>query len=351
MARARLVFCFDGTSNDPNDSKDFFTDNSISNVLKLHLLFGGSVESNTPFFSDQRSFYYTGVGTRGGLFRRTWNTLFAPRGGDIADILKEAARDLRQHYSKGDQVYIFGFSRGAAIARMFAAKIQEYCPDLENVSFLGVFDTVAATKGSFDLNKDTFPASSVVFENETLGAHVRSALHLVALDERRIAFQPTLFNYDKRVKEIWFPGAHSDVGGGFWFDGLSDISLEFMHKEALEQGLSLRSVNEIQYEQCADICLDDVEIHSLYRGVLHEQRRSGLAAKTLAPRYVRIDVNDRPSTHNDHIPIVHHSVQQRFFEITGYRPFALRNVRYKLIQKNGSVEDKIRLGIEGLRST
>ena len=348
---ARLVFCFDGTSNDPNDSKDFSKDNSISNILKLHLLFGGSVERSVSFFSSQRSFYYTGVGTRGGLLRRTWNALFAPRGGDIGDILKEAARDLRHHYAKGDQVYVFGFSRGAAIARMFVAKIQQYCSDVEHVSFLGVFDTVAATKGSLDLRKDTFPASGVVFENGTLGSHVRSAVHLVALDERRLFFQPTLFNYNKRVKEIWLPGAHSDVGGGFWFDGLSDLALEFMCKESQEQGLSLRSASEIQYEQSADIYLDDVEIRPLYRGVSHEQHRSGLAAKTLAPRYVRVNVNDQPSTHSGHIPIVHHSVQQRFSEVTGYRPFALRNVKYKLIQENGSVEDKIRLGIEGLRST
>jgi hypothetical protein len=91
-----------------------------------------------------------------------------------------------------------------------------------------VFDTVAATRGSLDLNPDTYPASGIVFENGTIGKNIEKAVHLVSIDEKRLAFQPTLFNKDDRVTEVWFSGVHSDVGGGYWYDGLSDITLKFM---------------------------------------------------------------------------------------------------------------------------
>ena len=64
------------------------------------------------------------------------------------------------------------------------------------------------------LNEGTYPASGVLFENGTLGEHVEKALHLVAIDEKRIMFQPTLFNKDERVEEVWFAGDHADIGGG-----------------------------------------------------------------------------------------------------------------------------------------
>ena len=108
---------------------------------------------------------------------------------------------------------------------MFASKCSEWRQEVE---FLGVFDTVAATRGSLDLNPDTYPASGVVFENGTIGDHIKKAVHLVSVDEKRITFQPTLFNKDKRITEVWFAGVHSDISGSYWFDGLSDITLEFM---------------------------------------------------------------------------------------------------------------------------
>lgn len=56
---AKLIFCFDGTSNDPSDSADFFEDSSISNILKLHALFGGTLStkcSNKINQQEQKAF-------------------------------------------------------------------------------------------------------------------------------------------------------------------------------------------------------------------------------------------------------------------------------------------------------
>lgn len=270
----------------------------------------------------------------------------------MEDILAEAKKDLRK-YNQGDEIYIFGFSRGAAIARIFAAKhIGNH-----KVKFLGLFDTVAAIKGSLDLKRDTFPASDILFENCTLGRSVERALHLVSIDEKRLAFQPTLFNKDKkRISEVWFAGVHSDIGGGYWFDGLSDITLQYMINIAGQEGLSFLKPHQIKYSSLKDtdkeytgeedvICKDDIAVLPLPNGVMHEQVRSGLSAKTLAPRLVRVNVKDKPSKDT---PILHYTVAERFQKVPEYRPYALRNRRFQIQNSAGELSSSI-LGIEGLR--
>lgn len=333
----KLIFCFDGTCNDPADSGDFFEDSSISNIVKLHAFFGGKLNppngenKGTP---GQHSFYYSGVGTRGNWLTQKFNSMFAPPYGDTADILDEAKNDLKKYGKNEDEIYIFGFSRGAAIARTFAAKIGR------KVKFIGVFDTVAATRGSLDLNPDTYPASGIIFENGTMGAHIEKAVHLVSIDEKRIAFQPTLFNKDNRITEVWFAGVHSDVGGGYWFDGLSDITLKFMI-DRIKEKLQVLEIGEIGYDYLEiagaqdKICDDDLNIKALCNGKIHEQKRSGAMAKTLAPRLIRVNIDDLPS--KKAIAIVHHTVSERFKEVTEYRPYALRDAHFHIMDKNGKV--------------
>lgn len=342
----KLIFCFDGTCNSPEDSEDFFEDSSISNVLKLHAFFGGKLNpmneenSLTP---NQQSFYYSGIGTRGGWLKQKFNAMFAPKYGDMDDIIDKAEEDLKTHYKDQSEIYIFGFSRGAAIARMFAANLNK------NVKFLGVFDTVAATKGSLDLNPDTYPASDIVFENGIIGDHIEQAVHLVSLDEKRLLFQPTLFDKDKRVTEVWFAGVHSDIGGGYWFDGLSDITLEFMIN-GIKNDLQVLNLNNINFDDLKikggqdAICFDDLNIKPISDGKFHEQKRSGIKAKTLAPRFVRVNVDGQPSKN---IPIIHHTVSDRFKKVTAYRPYALRNLDYCILGKDGKVSTK-RNGVANL---
>ncbi|CAG35297.1 phospholipase effector Tle1 domain-containing protein [Desulfotalea psychrophila] len=336
----KLIFCFDGTCNDPEDSGDFFEDSSVSNILKLHAFLGGSLNplnAENPKTSNQHSFYYSGVGTRGSWLKQKFNAVFAPPYGDMDDILDEAHKDLdRQNYKKEDEIYIFGFSRGAAIARMFAANIGK------KVTFLGVFDTVAATRGSLDLNPESYPASGIVFEDGTIGKHIKKAVHLVSIDEKRLAFQPTLFNKDQRVTEVWFAGVHSDVGGGYWFDGLSDITLRFMIN-CIKDKLQVLDIKSIDYGKLKisgaqdAICFDDLNINPITNGKLHEQKRPGIKAKTLAPRLIRVNIDDQPSKK---IPIIHHTVSDRFHDVTEYRPYALRDASYYIMDKNGTVDTK-----------
>ncbi|TYK67438.1 T6SS phospholipase effector Tle1-like catalytic domain-containing protein [Colwellia echini] len=350
----KLIFCFDGTCNNPEDVADFYDDSSISNILKLHILFGGTLNNkvndkssagllNNTNITSQHSFYYSGIGNRGNWLFRAVNAAFAPPYGEMNDILSEAQTDFAKHYSPGDKVYIFGFSRGAALARMFAAHLSA------PVTFLGVFDTVAATKGSLDLNPDTFPSSGIVFENDILAPHIERALHILGLDERRLWFQPTLFNHDERVTEVWFAGSHSDIGGGYWFDGLSDVCLQFMLDNIADE-LFILSVNDIDFSRLQIsgskevITFDDIYVKPLSNGKLHGQLYTYGYAITHAPRSVRINLNELASNYT---PIIHHSVVDRFNQLVDYRPYALRNINYQILDANGNLSEP-RLGISGL---
>ena len=334
----KLIFCFDGTCNDPEDVSDFQNDISISNILKLHIFLGGKLtpkNSESELTPNQQSFYYSGIGNRGSWLRRRINAAIAPKSGEMDKILSEAHSDLARHYSRGDDIYIFGFSRGAAIARMFAAHLSM------PVKFLGVFDTVAATRGSLDLNPETFPESVIVFEDDVLASHIEKALHLLALDEERLWFQPTLINHDERVTEVWFAGSHSDIGGGFYTDGLSDICLQFMI-DAISRELTVLTAEQLDYsalkipDSADEVSVDYLTITPNSNGKLHPNFYTYGRSLTHAERKVRINVNEQASSF---LPIVHHSVVQRIQQVKDYRPYALDKVNFQVVDEYGGLSE------------
>ena len=372
-----LVFSFDGTGNEPKDAVGFKQDESVSNVLKLHVLMGGGLEedrseTNTGKGEPQKTFYYNGIGTRedgetipliGELVARSKkliNSMLAPSWGDARRILKQATEDLEDlNPTERDRIVLFGFSRGAALARKFASKTFEKYTDLE-IAFLGVFDTVAAMDGVHSTGEEI--SSDVLFENGTLNSRIRCAVHIASLDEDRVAFEPTLINRDKdnpgRITEIWFPGVHSDIGGGYWHDGLSDGSLNFMIKkceESLGNNINIASSTsenitrllEEQGEILKLLNVDDILIHPNVTGMVH--RHISWSGK-IYPKDVRkvcVWDNDRPLSPTECLPLVHHSVKSRFDLVAEYRPPALRGVKFDLLLPNGKT--KTISGISGLR--
>lgn len=335
-----IILCFDGTNNEPADAlpkkKWFglgkFKDSSISNVLKLHLLLGGTLK-NTHHFNNQLCFYYSGVGTYGSRFQKLRNSFRAPPQEDVGDIIKAGIRDLYNHYQAGDRVCIFGFSRGAAIARRFATVLDEATPALgwdkkPEIHFMGVFDTVAALKKPNLFDEKIKPASDVVFENGSVSSLVQKALHLLSIDERRIAFLPTLMNQDTRVTEVWFSGVHSDIGGGYKHDGLSDVSLQFMLdfiEQQLEFDLQVLQADEVDYENLDKnkkivIDLDDVLINGNIFAKIHHQTFEFIKRHFLTYRSPRININDK---HSIYSPLIHHSVFERRVKQNNYKPAAL----------------------------
>lgn len=109
------------------------------------------------------------------------------------------------------------------------------------IEAVGVWDTVGALgipKFDLDLERiDTFQ-----FADTKLSPKVRAAYHAVSVDERRADFTPTLWDPDPRVCQVLFPGAHSDVGGGYprknLESGLSDGALRWMMRRLTEHGVT-----------------------------------------------------------------------------------------------------------------
>ncbi len=381
-----LVFSFDGTGNEPGDADKFEHDESISNVLKLHILMGGGLRgdrtaSRTPRGAEQRTWYYNGIGTRengadipllGWMVSRVSglvNAALAPKWGDARRILNEAKADLQAaDPTPEDRIVIFGFSRGAALARKFAGLTLKEQGGLK-VAFLGVFDTVAAMDGIHRQGERI--VSDVVFENGTLDQRVERAVHILSLDEDRVAFEPTQMNRDaddsERITEIWFPGAHSDVGGGFWCDGLSDIALGYMIEQCNAcLGGDIRIANPRDLAEVSDLLraqgevlgaldADDILLHPNVTGVsrVRPEGMGNLYDRAARKVCVREDNQAMPAA--AHPPLLHHSVKARFDLVPGYRPAALRGLEYELLlpapaagkKAIGAVRAK---GIAGLRA-
>ena len=283
------------------------------------------------------------MGTYGNKVQRAFNAAFFAKYLDADDIIQHALDDLTECYQVGDELFLFGFSRGAAIARQFAVKLETALPDKNpKVRFMGVFDTVASMGiKDFNLKSDEKPVSDVLFENQTIAKIVQEALHILALDERRKAFQPTLMNKEDRVTEVWFSGVHSDIGGGFRLDGLSDITLQFMLDQFRDRQLSLqiRHPREINYEALLPaseqfkIDYSDVMLTPDPFSPSHQQKRLRLASLiTLHDRLLRVNQDDQPC---NKIPVIHNSVVQRIHHDSEYRPPSLMHVNHLVLMPNG----------------
>ncbi len=123
------------------------------------------------------------------------------------------------------RVFVFGFSRGALLARHFAAWLDKLGVE---VAYLGLWDTVDATIG-LDVAHDC-------------PGNVRKARHAVSRDETRKFFRYVpLVGERGRVVETLFPGSHSDVGGLYDDNHLvADLSLAWIAAGAKREGLRIR---------------------------------------------------------------------------------------------------------------
>ena len=263
-----LIVCCDGTWNDPGDEDEGVP--APTNVFRLF----NAVDLDSPD-PEQLTRYQAGVGTGGIVDRILGGAVGWGLGEDIRDCYYWLARK----YRPGDRIHLFGFSRGAFTVRSLAGMIcrlgiveldddreggggadpdevigrvyrrgyreREPLPDLafhedsRKIEFIGVWDTVGALgipddKTLLDWLDDP---ERYRFHDTALGPGVRRARHAVAIDERRGSFSPTLWDpsgagEDRDVKQIWFPGAHSDVGGGYRESGLSDGALLWMMEES-----------------------------------------------------------------------------------------------------------------------
>jgi len=354
-----LIFNFDGTGNEPEDGEQSINeqgikeDDNISNVLKLHLLMGGNLlkspaqygQSTNPNIDHQ--FYYQGIGTYGTWWSKLLNTGVSPEKGDVATILNTALADFEAVYQPGAVVLVTGFSRGAALARRFVSILSSKSTKIERQTapfiYLLAFDTVASI-GLPNLSSSNRPDYDVVFEHGfTLSAYVKQAAHLLSLDDKRKAFQPTLMNHEpERIIELWFGGAHSDVGGGYYHDGLSDVALTFalnwLTYQTKHHQMPVIPITIPTQQQLNDACpdqlkgtigIDDISRHPNPLGRNHQQKRGPLINwLTLDDRKCCVIADNQLATLIQ--PLIHHSVATRIHKNSNYKPKSLMNLAHKV---------------------
>jgi uncharacterized protein (DUF2235 family) len=326
----RLVICLDGTLNNPEQSVETVGTHKLykpTNVLKTY-------RAVLPVAADGRSqiaFYSEGVGSfigepvpLAGLQKLVDNAAGGAFGVGFQRGLKSAYRFLVANYQEGDhqqgdEIFVFGFSRGAAQAQGLVrfidwahgllhkddeyyipelfdgfsqgldvktvlntirgrsgskeplAREQEQCrenlresekthkqdrhmacddkreppdhsrvkdPRPVDIQFLGVYETV--------ISLGSGPAADLKFRflaGKTPPAIVKKARQALAIDERRWDFRPQVWqgaaNSSQSVEQVWFPGVHSDIGGGYTHDGLANAALHWIISEAMAAGLEV----------------------------------------------------------------------------------------------------------------
>lgn len=373
--------CLDGTWNEERSQDGT---GAPSNVRKLYDCLG-------PDSEYQISRYFRGVGNRqdNWWWKRKWYGL---TGGEERRIREAALARINREYRAGDNLFIIGFSRGAACARRLAADLAArgiskrvrivsrylqnritrqaetrmlcFEPEGEmlkpvSVSYLGCWDTVGAfvvpvrfpnspgldwLVGKWNSFRQRCKGD-VPFANLTVAPSVIRAVHCVAIDESRNAFLPTLMNRDDRVEEVWFPGVHADVGGGYQRDGLSRLSLKFMidriNQHVQTQNLRAIHWNDDILAECArtdDDCDYDFHFHGLTHGF-------SLYGKSI--RRMRVQDIDQPGERT--LPKVSRSVSmlwqsERVYACdpktdrhwrTEYRPFNVSELRSRLGDADG----------------
>lgn len=265
-APRRLAVLLDGTWNHPDQQDRGLT--KPSNVTKL----ARAIRPIAPDGRSQLVYYDEGVGTHWGLDRWAGGGF----GVGVEKNIREAYRFLVYNYAPGDEIFLFGFSRGAWTVRSLAGFIERVGllakPDAfwlnaafdlyrrrrtpqdiaqflvgktchrPDIAFIGVWDTV----GSIGLPSRLFHALTRQrwnYHDVELAPGVRAAFHALAIDERRRPFRPTLWSGPhapgQRVEQRWFAGVHSNIGGGYARDGLANCALHWIAGNAQAHGLEL----------------------------------------------------------------------------------------------------------------
>ena len=293
-----VVVCCDGTAN------EFAKDHT--NVLKLF-----RVLDNAP--SRQVAFYHPGVGTMEavgavtGIAKKATKLLGLAIGYGLERDVRDAYAFVMQHFEPGDALYLFGFSRGAYTVRAVASLLHMYgllSPGNEPLVPYAIRMMNAANRdkssAAFELAEDfreTFrgieckphfvgvwdTVSSVGWIENPLklpysanNPDIAIGRHAVSIDEHRAFFRTNLWRPDppagnsgpRDLKQVWFPGVHCDVGGGYpeAKSGLSKFAFEWMAREATLAGLFVdrARIEEVMGRSGAKFAAADCD------GVMHE---------------------------------------------------------------------------------
>lgn len=293
-AARRIVLCLDGTWNNTYREKEREDGSRVakpSNVLKMYR---SVLPRDADGEREQIVYYDPGVGSiadypglANAALRTVDNQLGGALGAGFEANIEEALTFLVQNYRRGDQLFVFGFSRGAATARGLSQFLDwsgglparhdaYYLPllfrryavshgsepaaavkagiDREatrelapfrpvTIDMLGAWDTVMALGIRFRDSKRREPAHDRSFYVQPTPARcVRHAFQALAIDESRYDFRPEVWiaaAEGQTLRQRWFPGSHSNVGGGYVKDGLANGPFHWFLDEAAALGLAV----------------------------------------------------------------------------------------------------------------
>ncbi|MEQ8907959.1 MAG: DUF2235 domain-containing protein [Vicingaceae bacterium] len=325
----RIIICSDGTWNRPETKGEEIYP---TNVIK----FARGIAPKGLDGKKQIVFYDWGIGSYhdklgGGMFAK-----------GLEKNVMDAYRFIVHNYEAGDELFFFGFSRGAYTVRSLSGLLnnchvlkstkgqliekafklykdpskkangpdskqwreENSLPNSGIVHFIGVWDTVGSVGVPFSIFG--FIEDKHVFYDNKLGSNVKVARHALSLDEERNDFEPTIWQPRSgvNIKQVWFAGVHSDVGGGYEKDVngvlLSDIPMNWMMKEAKRF--------KMKFDDTIDL------------GALHPLAEKHNEYKRL---YYLRGKHKRTIPKKDEVPtLVHYSVKERY-EQSAYRSFGI----------------------------
>jgi uncharacterized protein (DUF2235 family) len=334
MAKKRWVVCADGTWNKPESA------GANTNVVKLARAVAPADEAGTV----QVVYYHKGVGERGGLFDHLSGGAF---GVGIDENIEDIYLFLASNYAPGDELFLFGFSRGAYTVRSLAGLIRNsgllmrqhmshykeayalyrqrddashpnsdaakafrsrFAWQEQDIRFIGVWDTVGAL-GVPVTPLRFWSKKRYEFHDVKLSSHVSAAYQALAIDEKRKPFAPAVWQQQpgaerQAFEQAWFPGVHCNVGGGYAASGLSDGALVWMCDRARSHGLALIWPDgAAPAPQPTQVPLQD-SMTAVYRLLGDGTRHPGAAGPQAREA-------------------VHVSTQERISGVPGYRPAPL----------------------------
>ena len=300
----RIITCSDGTWNEPDEK-----DGKVvvkTNVAKMYDCICSQGRDNEGNPVQQLKAYDQGVGT--GISRRD-KFLGGITGAGLDKNILDMYMFICLSYQPGDEIYLFGFSRGAYTARSISGFIRNcgvlkpeylhhintafslyrdrndysnpesdlmrsfrrnYCQeDITPIYLIGVWDTVGSLGVPLPWYK-TLNQKKYHFHDVTLSSTVKHAYHALSIDDRRKLFTPTLWeksdtvsedgNHPQQLEQRWFAGVHSNVGGGYKDSGLSNRALQWLIDKATTAGLCYH--DPVSYEINPD--RDKEEIRNSY---------------------------------------------------------------------------------------
>lgn len=271
----RIILCADGTWN-IRDQKDGETGKRRpSNVTKI----ARAILARAPDGVDQVVYYHDGIGTEGGAVDRVTDGAF---GHGMEDNIRTLYRFIVYNHEPGDQLFFFGFSRGAFTVRSlagfmnFVGLIEKdddyYVPDLYGcygkgkgpgtpewkqafhkiktvrpcppIQMIGVWDTVGAL-GAPGVMGRVFNGRKYDYHQIGLFPTIQNAYHALAIDEQRRPFAADLWEkvagWNGKIQQAWFAGVHTNIGGGYTVDGLANEALHWLVEKAEGLGLAVES--------------------------------------------------------------------------------------------------------------